>query len=141
MRKKDPKYKKQDLINKIVEMSCKGVLQPEIINWLMTEGQCKIAYCYDLLRESKSLINDTLKELSKDRLEKTIADLEHMMWEAKKSGDKKLQLEIYKEINKITGIGTQKVDITTGGKEINSISVIRLIEIKNNDDENDKTES
>jgi hypothetical protein len=138
MRKKNPKYKKQDLINTIVEKSCKGVLQPEIINWLMTEGECKISYCYDLLRESKPIIQDTLKDLSKDRLEKTIADLEQMMWEAKKAGDKKLALEIYKEINKITGMGTQKVDITTGGDKINQISVIRLIEIKN---ENDKDEN
>jgi hypothetical protein len=90
------------------------------------------------LRESKPIIQDTLKDLSKDRLEKTIADLEQMMWEAKKAGDKKLALEIYKEINKITGMGTQKVDITTGGDKINQISVIRLIEIKN---ENDKDEN
>lgn len=135
MRKKDPKYKKQDLINIIVEKSCGGVLQAEIINWLMTEGECRISYCYDLLREAKPIIQDTLKDISKDRLEKTITDLEQMMYEAKKSGDKKLALEIYKEINKISGMGTQKMDITTGGEKINSISVIRLIEIKN---ENDK---
>ena len=136
-RKKDPKYKKQDLINKAVELSCSGTLQQEIIQWLMNEGQCQIAYCYEILREAKPVIMETLKDISKDRLEKTIADLEKMMAEAKAIGDKKLALEIYKEINKIAGIGTQKIDVTTAGEKINEISVIRLIEIKNKEDEND----
>lgn len=136
-RRKDPKYKKQDLINKTVEMSCSGTLQQEIIQWLMSEGGCQIAYCYEILREAKPIIMDTLKDISKDRLEKTIADLERMMAEAKGAGDKKLALDIYKEINKIAGIGTQKVDITTGGDKISTISVIRLIEIKK-EDEDDK---
>ena len=134
-RKKDPKYKKQDLINKAAELSCSGTLQQEIIQWLMNEGECQIAYCYEILREAKPIIMETLKDISKDRLEKTIADLEKMMAEAKAIGDKKLALDIYKEINKIAGIGTQKVDITTGGDKINTISVIRLIEIKKEDED------
>ena len=139
-RKKDPKYKKQDLINKVAELSCSGTLQQEIIQWLMNEGQCQIAYCYEILREAKPIIMETLKDISKDRLEKTIADLEKMMVEAKAIGDKKLALDIYKEINKIAGIGTQKVDITTGGEKINTISVIRLIEIKKEDEDDTNKE-
>jgi hypothetical protein len=139
-RKKDPKYKKQDLINKVAELSCSGTLQQEIIQWLMNEGQCQIAYCYEILREAKPIIMETLKDISKDRLEKTIADLEKMMVEAKAIGDKKLALDIYKEINKISGIGTQKVDITTGGEKINTISVIRLIEIKKEDEDDTNKE-
>lgn len=135
MRKKDPKYKKQDLINKIVDMSCTGTLQAEILNWLQSEGACKISYCYELLREAKPIINDTLRDIAKDRIEKTLADLEQMMYEAKLAGDKKLALEIYKEINRITGVATQKIDITSAGEKIDSVSVIRLIEIKNNEED------
>jgi hypothetical protein len=137
MRKKDPKYKKQDLINRIVDMSCTGTLQVEILNWLQSEGSCKISYCYELLREAKPIINDTLRDIAKDRIEKTLADLEQMMYEAKVAGDKKLALDIYKEINRITGVTTQKVDITSAGERIDSISVIRLIEIKKDDEQND----
>jgi len=124
-RKKNPKYKKQDLINKIVDFSCNGILQAAIIEWLKTEGECKIDYCYLLLKEAKPLINDVLKDLSKDRLEKTITDLERMLYE---TPDRKLRLEIQKEINKISGLHnqTQKVDVTSKG---NAITEIKLIQV------------
>ena len=98
-RKKDPKYKKIDLINKIVQMSCNGISQPEVIQWLQSEGECQISYTYELLREAKPIILDTLRDISKDRLETTIRELEQMYLDAKLSDDKKLALDIKKEIN------------------------------------------
>ena len=128
-RKIDPKYKKIDLINKIVEMSCNGICQPEIIIWLKEEGKCQISYSYELLREAKPIILDVLKDVSKDRLETTIRELEQMMYEAKGLGERKLVLEIKKEINKITGLHGQKIDITSGGEKITEI---RLVQINRN---------
>jgi predicted KAP-like P-loop ATPase len=136
-RKKDPKYKKIDLINKIVEMSCSGVSQPEILVWLKNEGECQLSYSYELLREAKPIILETLKDISKDRLETTIRELEQMKMEAKLSGDKKLAIEIQKEINKISGLHNQKIDVTTNGESINQISVIKMIEVKKEDDDNE----
>jgi predicted KAP-like P-loop ATPase len=136
-RKKDPKYKKIDLINKIVEMSCSGVSQPEILVWLKNEGECQLSYSYELLREAKPIILETLKDISKDRLETTIRELEQMKMEAKLSGDKKLAIEIQKEINKISGLHNQKIDVTTNGESINQISVIKMIEIKKEDNDNE----
>jgi hypothetical protein len=135
-RKKEPTFKKQDLINKIVEMSCSGISQPEIMNWLLSTGGLQISYCYVLLREAKPIILDTLKDISKDRLETTIRELEQMYFDAKLSGDKKLALEIKKEINKISGLHNhkQEMDITTGGEKI---TVIRLVE--KNKEEDDKS--
>jgi hypothetical protein len=133
-RKKDPKYKKIDLINKIVQMSCNGISQPEVIQWLQSEGECQISYTYELLREAKPIILDTLKDISKDRLETTIRELEQMYLDAKLSGDKKLALEIKKEINKISGLYHQSIDVTTGGEKLNQISIIKLIEYKKDDD-------
>ena len=121
MRKKDPKYKKIDLINKIVEMSCSGISQPQILIWLQTEGECSISFCYDLLREAKPIILDVLKDLSKDRLETTIRELEQMKVE---TGDKKLKLDIQKEINKISGLYLEKVDVTSAGKELTEVKVV-----------------
>lgn len=134
-RKINPKYKKVDLINKIVELSCNGISQPEVIQWLKIEGDCKISYCYELLREAKPIILDILKDLSKDRLETTIRELEQMKMEAKGTGDKKLALDVQKEINKIAGLHQQKVDITTDGKSIDNISIIKLIEYKKSDED------
>lgn len=138
MRKKDPKYKKIDLITKVVEMICNGISQYEVIDWLSSEAECKITYCYDILKEAKPIIMDALKDISRDRLEATIVELEKMMAEAKGIGDKKLALDIKKEINKIAGLHNQKIDITTGGEKLNQISVIKLIEYKKNDSD-DKT--
>jgi hypothetical protein len=134
-RKLDPKYKKQDLINRIVEMSCSGISQPEILQWLKIEGDCKVSYSYELLREAKPIIIETLKDISKDRLETTIRELEQMKMEAKGTGDKKLALDVQKEINKIAGLHQQKVDITTDGKSIDNISIIKLIEYKSSDED------
>ena len=75
-RKKEPKYKKIDLITRVVDMSCNGKSQPEILNWLMTEGDCAISFSYEVLREAKPIILDTLRDISKDRLETTIRELE-----------------------------------------------------------------
>jgi len=134
MRKKDPKYKKIDLITKVVEMTTSGIPQPDIIDWLKSEGECKIDYCYQVIKAAKPIILDTLKELAVDRLEETIVKMERMYQDAIKDGDKKLALDIQKEINRISGLHSQKVDVTTNGENINQISVIKLIEIKKDDD-------
>jgi hypothetical protein len=135
-RKKEPKYKKIDLVNKIVEMSTSGSSQPDILDWLLNEGGLQISYCYVLLRESKPIILNTLKDIAKDRLEETIVKMERMYQDALLSKDKKLALDIQKEINKISGLHNhkQEMDVTTGGEKI---TIIRLVE--KNKDEDDKS--
>ena len=117
-------------------MSCSGVSQPEIVQWLLSEGGLQISYCYVLLREAKPTILTTLKDIAKDRLEETIVKMEKMYQEALLSKDKKLALDIQKEINKISGLHNhkQEMDITTGGEKI---TVIRLVE--KNKEEDDKS--
>lgn len=138
-RKKEPKYKKIDLINKIVQMSTSGWSQPDILDWLNSEGEVQISYSYELLRQAKPIILDTLKDIAKDRLEETIVKMERMYQDALIIKDKKLALDIQKEINKISGLHNQKIDVTTNGESIN-ITTIKLIEIKkeNDDDKTDK---
>lgn len=121
-RRIEPKLKKPDLIKKVVELYAEGKSQHEIIKWLLTEGGIEIAWCYVILREAKPLVVETLKDIAKSRLEITINELEKMKEEAK--GDKKLILDIQKEINKISGLYADKVDITTGGKELNEVKII-----------------
>jgi hypothetical protein len=136
-RKKEPKYKKIDLISKIVEMSTSGSSQPDILDWLSKEGQVQMSYSYELLRQAKPIILDTLKDLAKDRLEETIVKMERMYQDAINIKDKKLALDIQKEINKIAGLHNhkQEVDVTTGGEKI---TMIRLVEKNNNEDDKSK---
>jgi hypothetical protein len=132
-RKKAPKYKKIDLISKVVEMTTSGISQPEIKDWLMSEGDCKIDYVYQILKAAKPIILDTLKDIAIDRLEETIVKMEKMQQDALNDKDKKLAVDIQKEINKISGLHQQKIDVTTNGEKINQISVIKLIEVKKED--------
>jgi hypothetical protein len=136
-RKKEPKYKKIDLISKIVEMSTSGLSQPDILDWLSKEGEVQMSYSYELLRQAKPIILDTLKDLAKDRLEETIVKMERMYQDAINIKDKKLALDIQKEINKIAGLHNhkQEVDVTTGGEKI---TMIRLVEKNNNEDDKSK---
>ena len=137
-RKKEPKYKKIDVISKIVEMSTSGSSQPDILDWLSKEGQVQMSYSYELLRQAKPIILDALKDIAKDRLEETIVKMERMYQDALIIKDKKLALDIQKEINKISGLHNQKIDVTTNGESIN-ITTIKLIEIKKENDD-DKIE-
>lgn len=126
-RKLQPQYKRADLIREVVNMFASGQSQYEILQWLGTEGECSISYSYDVLREAKPIIVETLRGISKERLEMTINELEKTKTEAKLFGDKRLALEIQKEINKISGLYADKVDITTGGKDLPSdIKIIFL---------------
>lgn len=133
-RKKAPKYKKIDLISKVVDMTTSGVPQPEIKDWLMSEGECKIDYVYQILLAAKPIIMDTLRGIAADRLEETIVKMEKMQQEAIDLKDRKLAVDIQKEINKISGLHQQKIDVTTNGENINQISILKLIEVKKDDE-------
>ena len=137
-RKKEPKYKKIDLIAKVVEMTTSGIAQPIVKEWLMNEGECKIDYVYQVLNDAKPIILDILKGIAADRLEETIVKMERMQQEAADLKDRKMVVDIQKEINKISGLHNQKIDLTTNGESINNITTIKMIEIKKEDND-DKT--
>jgi excinuclease UvrABC nuclease subunit len=138
-RRKNPKYKKQDLIQKIVEMSCNGENQQVIFDWLKTEGQISQSACYKFMKEAKPIINETLSELYKDDLDRSIRELEREAQEAKNNEEYRLAFDIRKQIHKLKGIDTQSIDITSKGDKINQIEVIKIIEVKNEDDEDIET--
>jgi hypothetical protein len=125
MRKVNPTYKKQDLINMIIDWTATGIPQQQIIKNLV-ELEYSVVYSYQLIAEAKPLVNEALIDITRDRLAATIAKMEKMYMD---TNDKKLKLEIQREINRISGLHYQKIDVTTNGKDINNIEVIKLIEI------------
>lgn len=132
--------KKQDIITRIVSMTCNGVPQAHIIQWMRDECEIEISYCYVLLKEAKPIIQKALQDLSKDRLETTINELEKLYANCLGMGEKKLALEIKKEINKISGLHQQQIDLTTKGEKINAVpSVIKLIQIKSDLDDGENS--
>ena len=132
-RKKTPTYKKDDLIKIIIERFASGVPQASVVQEIINMGY-STPYFYDLYREAKPLIQEVLKGIAENRLETTIIQMETQYQQSLTNGDRRLANEIRKEINKISGLHQQKIDITTDGDKINNIQIIKLIEIKNNED-------
>ena len=138
-RKKKPTYKKDDLIKMIVEWATSGVSSPEIRQKILKLGY-QTSYYYTLYNEAKPIIRQTLMDLAKDRLEETISVMEEQYRLSLEEGERRLANDIRKEINRISGLHEQKIDITSKGDKINQIEVIKIIEVKNEDDEDIKTE-
>lgn len=133
-RHKDPEYKKEDLMRMIVEWKAEGQMHNTVIANIKELGY-SIDYAYALLREAKPLILETLKDLAKDRIETTIAELETMKFNAMQVEDLNLALQIQKEINKITGLHLERLDVTTNGKPLENITVIKMVEIKKSEED------
>lgn len=133
-RKKNSELKKQDLIKYIVDWTCEGLPQAEIRRKFMSLGY-EISYFYEIHRHAKPIIKGALQHIVENKLEETINEMEEQYKLALDEGDRRLSNEIRKEINKISGLHQQKIDVTTNGEKINQISVIKLIEIKNSNDE------
>jgi hypothetical protein len=126
-RRKAPEYKKEDLIKMIVEWTGDGIVRGQQIQFIKALGY-GIDYCYQLFKDAKPLIDEMLKDIGKGRLESTIADLEQQRFQALEDGDKKFAHEIMKEINKISGLHKENLDITSDGKAIENIQVIKITE-------------
>ncbi len=133
-RKKKPTYKKDDLIAMIVEWATSGISSPEIRQKILKLGY-QTSYYYTLYNEAKPIIRQTLMDLAKDRLEETISVMEEQYRLSLVEGERRLANDIRKEINRISGLHEQKIDITSQGDKINQIEVIKIIEVKNEDNE------
>ena len=84
----------------------------------MDEFGYKQSYAYEIVREARIKIADVYKNWNENALEEAIADLDEQKEKALKEGNSKLVLEITKEINKISGLYIQKVDVTSAGQPI-----------------------
>jgi hypothetical protein len=58
-----------------------------------------------------------------------------MKFNAMEAEDLNLALQIQKEINKITGLHLERVDVTTNGKPLENITVIKMVEIKKEEED------
>jgi len=134
-RKKDPEFKKEDLIKLVVQWTATGVNKARQLKNIQEMGYSP-EYGYQIFRDAKPLINEVLKDIAKELLEETLTELRRMKMEAEDNKDYHLTLMIQKEINKISGLDQQKIDLTTNGKSIENISVIKLVEVLKDANEN-----
>ena len=130
-------YKRQDIVDHIVKLRIEaGASTKQIIEEYL-KGECgfKTSWSYDLYKEARLKIEKLYDVKNKQLANEALGQLEDLYKECIKESNKKLALEVRKEINKLTGLyAADKIDITTNGESINIINVV----IK--EDENDEDE-
>jgi hypothetical protein len=130
------KWKRADIIDAIIKMRIeKGVSTKTILNdFLMGELKFKQSYSYVLLQEARENIKKIYQTTNEALANEALGHLESLYEDAIKDKNKKLALEIRKEINKLVGAyAAEKVEVS-GNVNIETIKLIEVI--KDNGDEN-----
>ena len=94
------------------------------------------AVAYDVLPDAQKYITETTQKDFEDSFNEAVQQLEQQM---SKESNRKVWLELRRELNKLKGLyRPQRIDVTTNGKDINTIS-IEIVTPKK-DDDNEKEE-
>lgn len=116
MENKDDKRKKYDreyLVGKIAMMRIKGKSTHSILDFLMDKIGMSRKIAYEILKDAQTYIMDQTSEDTKKAFAEAIMRLEELYEE----GDKKMKLEVIKEINKLRGLySAEKVNLTVDFK-------------------------
>ena len=124
------KFDKELLIKKVAELRIEGKSTPFILNFLQeTIGYCQTS-SYEILKEVQQYITTIQDKNVEDAYADSISRLERLY---ESSSDKKIRLQIQQELNKLMGLyRSQKIDITSNGKDLIPTEVIVKI-IESND--------
>lgn len=110
------KNKKEELIDAVVRMRVdKGCSSKTIIEDFL-KGECgyKTTYAYEIYKLAKLKIVELYDIMNKELANEQLSRLESLYEDAVRAGEKKLALEINKEINKLTGVyAAEKIEITS----------------------------
>jgi len=131
--KKD--FSKEDIIMSLVKMRVeKFATTKTMLDFLMKEIGYAQTYSYELIKISKTRINEIFREEHEESFHYAMARLEEIIESTK---NEKTRLEAQKELNKLLGLHKpQKVDVTSNGKDI-SVSEIVVKIVRSNDEEED----
>ena len=85
----------------------------DLVNWLrFTSGyNYGKTFAYSLVKEAKDTIANIWKETSKNTVENAQSTLFKQLADAEKRGDHRLAFDIQKEINKITQLYKENIDV------------------------------
>jgi len=131
-------YDREILTKEIVQMRIKGNSTNTIILYLTGQIGMSKKLAYDILRDMHAEFIDMMRERNESDFEEAVAYLENLL---ENTFERKVQLEIAKELNKIKGLyRPNKIDITTNGKDISINEVVIHIINKKEDLENGNME-
>ena len=119
--KKD--WSKEDIIMALVKMRVeKFATTKTMLEFLMNQIGYAQTYSYELIKISKSRINEIFKEEHEESFHNAMARLEEII---ERSKNEKVRLEAQKEMNKLLGLHKpQRVDVTSNGKDLQIGEVI-----------------
>ena len=87
-----------------------------MLEFLMNQIGYAQTYSYELIKISKSRINEIFKEEHEESFHNAMARLEEIIESSK---NEKVRLEAQKEMNKLLGLHKpQRVDVTSNGKDL-----------------------
>jgi leucyl aminopeptidase (aminopeptidase T) len=104
------KYKRDDLIQVIVKMRIeKQCSIRTVLSFLMNDLGYAQSYAYELIREAKKYVAEIYKDNNVGSLEEAIAELEEQREVAKIEKNRKLVLDISREIYKLKQLYVERV--------------------------------
>lgn len=107
------KIKKEDIVQELITLRVKHSMSVHnMMEYVKSTYGFEQSYSYELVRDARKKIAETYKEWNVNALEEAISDLEEQKENALKEDDKKLALDITKEINKIKGLYVEKIETT-----------------------------
>jgi len=89
----------------------KGYSRKSLIEYLQSEYKLEISRCYALISDMFSQTAEAYAKTNVDALSNSVAFLEELQQSALKENNKKLVLEISKELNKLQQLHIQKMEI------------------------------
>jgi Glu-tRNA(Gln) amidotransferase subunit E-like FAD-binding protein len=89
----------------------KGYSRKSLIEYLQSEYKLEISRCYALISDMFSQTAEAYAKTNVDALSNSVAFLEELQQSALKENNKKLALEISKELNKLQQLHIQKMEI------------------------------
>jgi hypothetical protein len=89
----------------------KGYSRKSLIEYLQSEYKLEISRCYALISDMFSQTAEAYAKTNIDALSNSVAFLEELQQSALKENNKKLALEISKELNKLQQLHIQKMEI------------------------------
>jgi hypothetical protein len=106
------KVKKEVIIEELIELRCKrGYSSTSLLYYLKDTHGYEQSRAYDLIKEARTLMGEIYNEINVDALKDSILFMENMKENAIGSGDRKLALDIQKELNKINQLYVEKMQI------------------------------
>lgn len=112
--RKNGKNRNDEIVEELVRFRIKDRYSTfDLLNHCKDEHKLSESQSYELVKRAKLKIAEYAKDYAINAIEESISELEDQLRDAQRTGEKKLRLEITKEINKVKSIYLEKTQNET----------------------------